>query len=235
MNSVLRLCLGLGLGAGMLFVWCGIRGVRLIERRRSRSRRRTTSDETALVEALAVWTEQLRDTMAGARGLEQALTATATTAPSPLRPAVQRMSSRLGMMPLPRALRGLATDIDHPLADFVTAALIVAAENHVRDLVNLLSHLSACCRDDVRMRTRVWVARARIRSAIRIIGAVIVVFVMGLLLLQRDYLRPYFTPSGSIVLLVVLSFFMTALVLLSRLGRFDAPSRFISRENGVAA
>jgi Flp pilus assembly protein TadB len=219
----------------MLFVWCGIRGVRLINRGRSRSRRRTTTDETTLVEALAVWTEQLRDTMAGARGLEQALTATATTAPIPLRPAVQRMSSRLGMMPLPRALRGMATDIDHPLADFVTAALIVAAENHVRDLVNLLSHLSACCRDDVRMRTRVWVARARIRSAVRIIGVVIAAFVSGLVVFQREYLRPYVTPSGSVVLLVVFVLFATSLVLLSRLGRFDAPSRFIARETGVMA
>jgi len=90
----------------------------------------------------------------------------------------------------------LATDVDHPLADFVTAALMVAAENHVRDLVSLLTHLAECCRDDVRMRTRVWVARARLRSAVRIIVAVIVSFVAGLLLLQRDYLRAY--ASGAV-------------------------------------
>lgn len=233
MSMVVRLCFGLGVGAGLVLVLSGVRGLRLLNGHRSRARRRSTADETALVEALAVWTEQLRDTMAGARGLEQALAATATTAPATLRPAVQRLSSSLGMMPMPRALRGLASDIDHPLADFVTAALIVASENHVRDLVSLLTLLSNCCRDDVRMRSRIWVARARIRSAVRIISVVIGVFVGGLMVLQREYLTPYASGSGVVALLLVVTLFVVSLVTLSRLGRFDAPSRFIARETGV--
>lgn len=232
---MVRLCLGLAFGTGVVSILYGLRGVRVLELRRSRTTHRSTGDETTLVEALAVWTEQLRDTMAGARGLEQALVATAVTAPDPLRPAVQRLSSRLGMMPLPRALRGLATDVDHPLADFVTAALMVAAENHVHDLVSLLTHLAECCRDDVRMRTRVWVARARLRSAVRIIVAVIVSFVAGLLLLQRDYLRAYASGAGIVVLLVIITMFATSLMMLVRLGRFESVSRFIARDTAGAA
>ncbi len=232
---MVRLCLGLAFGTGVISILYGLRGVRVLELRRSRTTHRSTGDETTLVEALAVWTEQLRDTMAGARGLEQALVATAVTAPDPLRPAVQRLSSRLGMMPLPRALRGLATDVDHPLADFVTAALMVAAENHVRDLVSLLTHLAECCRDDVRMRTRVWVARARLRSAVRIIVAVIVSFVAGLLLLQRDYLRAYASGAGIAVLLVIITMFATSLMMMVRLGRFESVSRFIARDTAGAA
>ena len=38
-------------------------------------------DEQAIVEAIASWTEQLRDTLAGAHGLEQAIVATAKHAP----------------------------------------------------------------------------------------------------------------------------------------------------------
>ncbi len=235
MNDMVRLCLGLAFGTGVISILYGLRGVRVLELRRSRTTHRSTGDETTLVEALAVWTEQLRDTMAGARGLEQALVATAVTAPDPLRPAVQRLSSRLGMMPLPRALRGLATDVDHPLADFVTAALMVAAENHVRDLVSLLTHLAECCRDDVRMRTRVWVARARLRSAVRIIVAVIVSFVAGLLLLQRDYLRAYASGAGIAVLLVIITMFATSLMMMVRLGRFESVSRFIARDTAGAA
>lgn len=235
MNDMVRLCLGLAFGTGVISILYGLRGVRVLELRRSRTTHRSTGDETTLVEALAVWTEQLRDTMAGARGLEQALVATAVTAPDPLRPAVQRLSSRLGMMPLPRALRGLATDVDHPLADFVTAALMVAAENHVRDLVSLLTHLAECCRDDVRMRTRVWVARARLRSAVRIIVAVIVSFVAGLLLLQRDYLRAYASGAGIAVLLVIITMFATSLTMMVRLGRFESVSRFIARDTAGAA
>jgi Flp pilus assembly protein TadB len=233
MNDVGRLVVGLVLGAGVVITVCGLRGVRLPEHRRPLSPRRSTSDETELVEALAVWTEQLRDTMAGARGLEQALAATAATVPEVLRPAVGRLSARLGVMPLPRALRGLATDLNHPLADFVTAALIVAAENHVRDLVSLLTHLAECCRDDVRMRSRVWVARARLRSAVRIITVVIVAFVAGLMMLQHEYLRAYASGAGVLVLVIVAMMFGSSLLLLSRLGRFETTSRFVARETAV--
>lgn len=235
MSDMTRLFVGLLLGAGVVLVLCGVRGIRVVEFRRPRPSRRTPREETALVEALAVWVEQLRDTIAGARGLEQSLMATAATAPDVLRPSVQRLASRMGVMPLPRALRGLATDIDHPLADFVTAALIVAAENHVRDLVSLLTHLSESCRDDVRMRTRVWVARARLRSAIRIIMMVIVGFVGGLVLLQREYLRPYASASGIVALTVIVAIFASSLVLLSRLGRLVTVNRFVAHDTEVVS
>lgn len=231
---MVRLITGLALGAGSVFVSSGLRGVRLLEIRRTRTGRRSARDESELVEALAVWTEQLRDTMAGARGLEQALAATSVTAPDAIRPAVQRLSSRLGMMPLPRALKILATDVDHPSADFVIAALVVAAENHVRDLVSLLTHLAECCRDDVRMRSRVWVARARLRSAVRIIAAVIVTFVGGLVVLQRDYVGVYTTGDGLMVLAVVVAMFAMSLFLLARLGRFESSGRFVARDSGGA-
>ena len=56
MNDMVRLLIGLASGAGVVFVLCGLRGVRVVDFRRPRSTRRSTSDETELVEALAVWT-----------------------------------------------------------------------------------------------------------------------------------------------------------------------------------
>jgi Flp pilus assembly protein TadB len=196
---------------------------------------RRNIDDTKLVEALAVWTEQLRDTIAGARGLEQALTVTATTAPLTIRPAVQQLSAQLGFTNLPVAVRNFAAEVNHPLADFVAAALITASENQVRDMGSLLGHLADCCRDDVRMRTRIWVARARIRSAVRIIGAVVVAFVVGLIAFNPTYLAPYTTPSGMFALAVVIAMFAASLVLLQRLGQFSAPTRFIARRTDGAS
>jgi Flp pilus assembly protein TadB len=100
---------------------------------------------------------------------------------------------------------------------------------------SLLSHLADCCRDDVRMRTRIWVARARIRSAVRIIAVVIVAFVVGLVAFNPTYLSPYTTPSGMVALVVVIAMFVASLVLLQRLGRFSAPTRFIARRTDGAA
>lgn len=234
MNTAVRLLLGFALATGTLLVLAGMRGVAVMRfRERPPRPARRTVDETKLVEALAVWTEQLRDTIAGARGLEQALSVTATTAPSMIRPAVQQMSAQVGFVPIPQAIRQFAAEVDHPLADFVAAALITASENQVRDMGSLLGHLAECCRDDVRMRTRVWVARARIRSAVRIIAVVVVAFVVGLATFNPTYLSPYRTSSGMLALAVVLAMFTASMVMLQRLARFNAPIRFIASRTEV--
>ena len=234
-SLVIRLLLGLGLATGTLLVLAGMRGVVVVSSGTGSPRpSRRTIDDTKLVEALAIWTEQLRDTIAGARGIEQALTVTATTAPLAIRPAVQRLSAQLGFTNLQTAIRNFATEVNHPLADFVAAAMITASENQVRDMGSLLSHLADCCRDDVRMRTRIWVARARIRSAVRIIAVVIVAFVVGLVAFNPTYLAPYTTPSGMVALAVVVAMFAASLVLLQRLGQFSAPTRFIARRTDGA-
>jgi hypothetical protein len=54
------------------------------------------------LEALASWTESLRDTIAGAIGLEQAIPATAATAGSSIRPSLNLLVDRLRIRePLP--------------------------------------------------------------------------------------------------------------------------------------
>lgn len=184
--------------------------------------------DVTVVEAIAGWTEQLRDTIAGAAGLEQAIVATAPVAPAPLAPAVTSLAARVGYEPLPSSLRRFAADVDHPLADFVVAALAVASQHQARDLAGLLGELAAAARDDARMRTRVWVGRARTRSAVRIIAVVVVVFVVALVLLDREYLAPYDDPVGQLALAGVLGTFAVAFVLLERLSRFAAPERFIA-------
>jgi Flp pilus assembly protein TadB len=232
MATSVRLVLGIITGSGLLLIVAGIRGVDLLGRTTSKIRsRHSRRDETALVEALAVWTEQLRDTMAGASGLEQALSVTSRTAPDILRPAVQKMSARLAFTSLAESARTFT--VDHALADFVAAALITAAENQVRDMGSLLGHLADCCRADVQMRTRIWVARARLRSAVRIISIVVISFILGLYLLNPSYLKPYGSSMGSLMLMVIIAMFGGALYLLQRLGRVDSPDRFVARRTVV--
>lgn len=223
-----RIFTGMTFALGLLFVLAGVRGFRIIGRIHIGSTV-DTRDEREVVEALAVWTEQLRDTIAGASGIEQAITVTSRTAPPLLRPAVERLSARIGFTPLQHAVREFASEVDHPLADFVAAALITAAENQVREMGSLLGHLAQCCRDDVSMRTRVWVARARTRSAVRIIAIVVVVFVIGLIVLDPNYLEPYGTPAGIFVALLVVMMFAGSFAAMKRLGRIENPIRFIAR------
>ncbi len=185
--------------------------------------------ELALVEAIAAWTEQVRDTLAAANGLEHAIGATAALAPRPIASAVQRLAARVDYESLPSALRRFADDVDHPMADFVVAALIIAAEKEARDLGALLGHLAESARDEARMRTRVWVGRARSRSAVRIIVSVVAAFIVGLLLFNRSYLRPYDSTSGQFVLALIVASFAASFVVMSRMGRIAMPQRFVAR------
>ncbi len=189
--------------------------------------------ELAIVEAIATWTEQLRDTLAAAHGLEHAVASTAVLAPSAIAPAVERLAARLEYTRMSDSLRRFADDVDHPLADFVTAALITATEGQARELGGLLSHLAESARDEAKMRTRVWVGRARNRSAVRIIASVICAFILGLLLFNRSYLAPYDSAGGQVILAGVAAMFAAALVMMRRMGDIALPERFVGRRLAV--
>ena len=124
--------------------------------------------ETQRAEAIATWAEMLRDTMAGASGLEESLIQTAAVAPAAIAPQLHVFSYRLRHQTLEEALNGLAQDLENPSSDMLVAALIAAGRLEARDLGSLLARLAEAIRGDVRMRTRVEVGRARIRTSARI-------------------------------------------------------------------
>lgn len=189
--------------------------------------RQSARDEVALVEAIASWTEQVRDTLAGARGLEEAVAATSGRAPAEIAPAVQRLVATVPYRGLSDAMRRFADDVDHPTADFVVAALATAADHEARDLRQLLGRVAQCAREESRMRGRIWVGRARTRSSVRIVAAVVAAFVLGLATFNRDYLEPYSTASGQMVLTGILGVFAVSLWWMARMARVDVPERFV--------
>ncbi|MGA1290573.1 MAG: type II secretion system F family protein [Ilumatobacteraceae bacterium] len=186
-------------------------------------------DERALVDALAVWTEQLRDMLTGSSGLEHTIVATSTHAPAALRDPLERLVASMSYVPLTQGLSRFAREVDHPTADFVVAALTTAATRQVRELGALLGHLATCARDEARMHTRIWVGRSRTRSAVRIIASVVVTFVVGLVMLSPEYLAPYQSPEGQFVLSGVVLTFFGALLAMQRLAVVVAPERFVGR------
>jgi Flp pilus assembly protein TadB len=186
-----------------------------------------TQREVAKVEAIASWTEQLRDTIAAANGLESAIAATAAIAPAPISGAVERLGARLAYERLGDALRRFASDVDHPTADFVVAALLIAAEREARDLSGLLGQLAITARDEARMRTRVWVGRARLRTSVRVIGAVVPAMVLAVMAVDPHYFDAYDSIAGQAMLLAIGGVFGLALWLMERMGRLEMPDRFV--------
>ena len=198
-----------------------------------KSKQRLRRDERGLADAIATWTEQLRDTLAGAHGLEQAIVATSVHAPLAISSAVSRLSAQIQYGRLSDGLRRFADDVDHPISDFVSAALITATEYQARDLAQLLGHLAQCARDEGRMRTRIWVGRARTRSSVRIITFVVIGFVCALVVFNREYLNVYSSFEGQIILSGILILFGCSLIMLDQFSRIAAPQRFIRRRETV--
>ena len=194
-----------------------------------KSKQRLRRDERGLADAIATWTEQLRDTLAGAHGLEQAIVATSVHAPLAISSAVSRLSAQIQYGKLSDGLRRFAEDVDHPISDFVAAALITATEYQARDLAQLLGHLAQCAREEGRMRTRIWVGRARTRSSVRIISFVVVSFVSALVVFNRDYLNVYSSFEGQVILSGIFVLFGCSLIMLDQFSRIAAPQRFIRR------
>jgi tight adherence protein B len=181
----------------------------------------------ARIEAMASWAEMLRDTMAGAGGLEQSIIATAPIAPMSIRPQVVRLAASLERQQLAPSLRMFADDIDDPAGDLVVAALLLAADKSPKRLGDLLGRLAQSARADVNMRLRVEASRARTRTAVRVITLFTILFAAALLVFNRKYLDPYDTLTGQAVLAVIGMFFGGAFFWLARSFRFEDDERFL--------
>ena len=188
----------------------------------------------ARTEAVATWTEMVRDAIGAAAGLEEAIVATAPIAPGPIRPEVRLLVSRLQHHSLPDALARFADDVRHPSADLVVAALTIAARMEASDLGSLLSRLAESIRGEARMRIRVDVGRSRVRTAAKVILGVVVATIVLLALLNRDYLGAYDSGAGQLVLAVVGAIFACGGWLLTRMAEIDVPERFTARRTEPA-
>lgn len=225
---------GLVIAAGVLIALRGANslsmvGVKLKDRS---SKRRKAEDQRALVEAVATWTENLRDTISASSGLEQAIIATEHHSPRAIAPAVRRLVASLRYGALEDGLRRFADDVSHPTCDFVVAALITSAQHQTRDLGQLLGHLSECARSECHLYLRIWVSRARSRTAVRIITGAVGTFVTGLFVFNRAYLAPFFSVEGAVVFIFIASTFAIALIWLQRIAQISTPARFLSGREG---
>jgi tight adherence protein B len=180
-------------------------------------------------EAIASWAESVRDTMAAAAGLEEALTATAVAPPAAIAPEVRRLAERLRHQRLTDALAIFGEELDHPSSDLVVAALTIAARMEAADLGSLLSRLAVSIRDDATMRVKVEVGRQRLRTSAKIILGSVGATVVMLMILNRSYLDAYDTLLGQLMLAVVGGVFAGGSWLMAKMSDIDLPERFVPR------
>lgn len=188
--------------------------------------------EIERIDAIAAWIESLRDVLAAAAGLEQTITATAAYAPPRIRSEVAALADDLHAgRSLPDALADFAKAVDDETADMAVMALSAAAHQS-GNLAELLSRLAHTAREGTAVRMRIQASRARIRTATRIMAAVALIFPAGLVVLNRDFLAPYGTVTGQVMLAVVVGIYALALWWLARLA---APARAVRLLEGDAS
>jgi Flp pilus assembly protein TadB len=206
-----------GVGMALLaFSWRSLSGA--ASERRSMSR----------LEGLATWTESLRDTIAGAVGLEQAIPSSIRVADGSIREPLMRLVDRLHTrMPMHMALRRFAEDLDDPSADMIIAALIINSRLRGPGLRDLLGALADSVREEMDMRRKVNATRRATRRSVQIVIGVSVAMALILAVLDRGFLAPYDSVFGQFVLAIIVALYGVGIVWLRRLAKFDQPQRLL--------
>jgi Flp pilus assembly protein TadB len=198
---------------------------RILSRRPGRAR-------ITKLEALEAWTRRLADVLAASRGLEDALTHSAATAPAPIADAVSGLATALrSRAPTDAALRAFADAIDDPVGDLIAAALLLATDRRGPGVHAVLTELADDVAKDVAGRREVEAERAAYRTAL----VWIVVFLLGYtayLILRRSYSAPFSTGVGQVVLAAAACFYAGGLYWLHRLSFTVGPKRFLQRSPG---
>lgn len=147
--------------------------------------------ELARIEAIAGWTEMLRDVSSSGAGIQEAVSATAPLAPEAIWTQVAALAVRLERDRLVPALRSFADDLHDPLADLVVAALITASSEQTRHFGDLLTSLASAIREQAAMRLRIESGRARTRATARAVAAISIASAAGFVAFDSGFLAPY--------------------------------------------
>ena len=179
------------------------------------------------LEALQEWVRRCSDVLAAGGGLEQTLIRSARTAPEPIAAEVAALAARLqARWSTSRALLAFADDLDDAAGDLVVAALLLGAELRGPGLARVLTELAGSLTDEVTMRRKVEADRAKPRANARWL-LLITVAAAGLAALNGDYLAPYGSSLGQLVLAAIAAMMVGCLLWMRRLTAPSPAPRFL--------
>ena len=179
------------------------------------------------LDALEDWTRSLSGLLVTGAGLEEAITLTLRSVPDPIRPEVTALVARLRARMLPEAaLRAFADDINDETGDRTAAYLIVAAKRRGGGLTTVLESLAASVAADVSARRQIENEHKKPRTTVRSVTAISATL-MGLLAFTGEYVTPYTTPLGQVVLTALLGLYAACLLWLRRMSTIPPFPRFL--------
>lgn len=181
--------------------------------------------------ALEDWTRSLSGVLTAGVGLEQALIATLRSTPEAIRPEVTQLAARLrARWSTELALRTFADDLGNHVGgvgDMIAANLVLGARRRGAGLATILSALAEAVSEEVRASRAVEADRAKPRATARWV-TIITVGVLGFLSLSGEYISPYKTPLGQLIIVVLLAAYVATLVWMRSMAKGKPAPRFIS-------
>ncbi|NMR21470.1 type II secretion system F family protein [Cellulomonas fimi] len=179
------------------------------------------------LEAMEEWTRNLAGVLSSGVGLEQAVTATLRSTPDAIKPEVTMLVARLrARWDTEQALRAFADDLDDVTGDLIVANLILAAQRRNRSLANALQGVAESVTEDVTSRRKVEAGRAKPRGSARLVT----MFSTGVLVwlaFTGDYVAPYGTPLGQVLLVALLAAYAGGLLWMRKMTEGKPLPRFL--------
>ncbi|HEY8451672.1 MAG: type II secretion system F family protein [Micromonosporaceae bacterium] len=187
----------------------------------------------ARVEAVGDWTRRLRDVAGTGAGLQAAIVSSAATAPPPIADEVRRLAARLQAgWHATTALRIFADEIDDAVGDQVVAALLLHLRDRGDKLGAVLSSIADAAAKEVGMRKEADAERASARFSIRFMTG-FSVLVVAVAAFSGDYMRPYGTGPGQVVMAVLTASFVGLLLWVRAMTRPVRPPRLLNPWRGA--
>lgn len=192
------------------------------------------ADRIVRLEAMEEWTRSLAGVLTVGVGLEQALVATLRSTPAPIAGEVNRLVSRLRARWVTEdALRAFADELDDSTGDLIAANLILGARRRGAGLASVLEGLAESVSADVRSRRQVEADRAKPRATARWV-TLISASALLVLAVSGDYVQPYGSPVGQVILVVLLAAYVGTLVWMQRMAIGKPLPRFLDTRRAVA-
>lgn len=188
------------------------------------------ADKVTRIEAMEEWVRALAGTLGAGSSLEQGIQATLKSTPPPIYPEVATLVARINSRTSTRtALRAFADDLDDEIGDKIVAPLLLGAEHRGAALVGVLDDLASSVADQVRARRVIEAERAKPRTTARWL-TIILLLLLGGLSLTGEYVAPYRTPLGQMILVANLTLFGLLLTWMKRLATSRRTRRFIGSD-----
>jgi Flp pilus assembly protein TadB len=185
-------------------------------------------DAIARIEAVGEWSRRLKDVSVVGMGLQQAIVASAGTAPAEIVEEVRDLAVRLQAGVDARIALGMfADDISDAVCDQVVAALTLHLSDRGDRLGDVLTSISGAAAAEVGTRREVDAKRTQSRFAVKFL-TIATLLVLGYGVIRPSYMAPYATPVGQLIMVVLAVCFVGILLWVRSMSKPEVQARFLS-------